>query len=140
MRARLRDFMRFAALSGGGWIVDTVLLLALTGGAGLVVQSANLLSASTAAAIVYLVAHRWVHAGVQDRVELRLGLYLVYTAIVILAASAAMIPLTGLAARALGEGAAAVFVAKCLVTPPQLLCNFFVSRALARTSGVRRNG
>lgn len=135
--ARLQDFARFAALSGGGWIADTALLLALVSLAGIQPQVANLFSASTAAAMVYLVAHRRIHSGASRGIEVRLGVYLVYTAIVILAASSAMIPLAAMAAHMLDAapaGAAAAFVAKCLVTPPQLVCNFLVSRALARTS------
>jgi len=134
-KAARQDFARFTALSGGGWVVDTVLLLALVGIAGLQPQVANLFSASTAAAMVYLIAHRRIHSGARRGIEVRLGVYLVYTGIVILLASSAMIPLTAMAARMLDAepaGAAAAFVAKCLVTPPQLVCNFLVSRALAR--------
>jgi di/tricarboxylate transporter len=128
--------------SGGGWIADTLLLVALVGLAGAQPQVANLFSASTAAAMVYLIAHHRVHSGTPHGVELRLGLYLVYTGIVTLVASSAMIPVTVTAARMLGAepaGMAAAFVAKCLVTPPQLVCNFLVSRALARASGSPRD-
>lgn len=137
-----QDIARFVALSGGGWILDALLLAALVGLAGTEPQVANLFSASVAAAIVYLVAHRRIHSGARNAVELRLGMYLIYTAVVILLASWAMVPLTALAAqllRAEPAGVAAALVAKCLVTPPQLLANFVVSRALARASLGRRD-
>ena len=135
-----RDFARFAALSGGGWLLDAGLLLALVGLASVPPQVANLFSASTAAALVYLVAHRRIHSGAPHGVQLRLGAYLVYTAALILAASWALVPLTALAAQFTGPGVAAAFVAKCLVTPPQLLCNFLVSRAVARAPLGRADG
>jgi putative flippase GtrA len=135
-----RDFARFAALSGGGWLLDAGLLLALVGLAGVAPQVANLFSASCAATFVYLVSHRRIHSGQREGLQLRLGAYLVYTAVLILAASWAMAPLTAFAAHLTGPGIAAAFIAKCLVTPPQLLCNFLVSRAVARASLGRHDG
>ncbi|MCW3848023.1 hypothetical protein OF829_12305 [Sphingomonas sp. LB-2] len=135
-----RDFARFAALSGGGWLLDAGLLLALVGLAGVAPQIANLFSASCAATLVYLVSHRRIHSGASHGLQFRLGFYLIYTAALIFAASWAMAPLTALAATFTGPGVAAAFVAKCLVTPPQLLCNFLVSRAVARVPLGRSDG
>lgn len=138
-----QDLVRFVALSGGGWLVDTILLLSIVRTTGAPPQVANLFSASCAAAIVYLVAHHAIHAGVPHRTGLRLALYLGYTLVIILAASAAMMPAAGLAALITGAAPASlavIFAAKCLITPPQLLCNFLVSRALARATLGHRNG
>lgn len=139
-KGSFRDFARFVALSGGGWIVDTLILLALVGWAHAAPQIANLVSASIAATLVYSIAHRRIHGGARHGIEVRLGLYLVYTALIVILASLAMAPLTATAAATLGTapaGIAAAFVAKCLVTPPQLLCNFLVSRTLARSAQAR---
>ncbi|MDF7777386.1 hypothetical protein P1X14_19165 [Sphingomonas sp. AOB5] len=131
-----RDFARFAALSGGGWLLDTALLLALVALFQIPASVANLFSAATAASLVYLVSHHRIHDGQRHRTEIRLGIYLIYTAALILAASLAI----GAILPLLGAGTAATFAAKCIVTPPQLLCNFLVSRTLARATLGRRNG
>jgi putative flippase GtrA len=114
-----RDMVRFAALSGGCWCLDLSVLLALTHVAGWPIAPANVASSLVAAAVVYRCAHGRIHSGRQEGRLARLAFYLAYTGAVIMLASAAMAGLS-------------------IVTPPQLLCNFFVSRAVARASWFRR--
>ena len=137
--AQASAFLRFAALSGCGWLLDLAVLLLLVRGAGVGALPANLCSSALAASMVFLVSRRRIHDGAQGGVHLRLGLYMAYTACIILLASSAMPLLVGWAAAVLGEEqrTAAVFLAKVAVTPPQLLLNFFVSRALARHQWTR---
>lgn len=120
---------RFAVVAGAGWLLDASCLL----GFSRVVPPglANVASSLIAATFVYLVAHSFVHAGRPSLVGLRLGLYAGYTLVLILIASTA---LAGIAA-ALGPcapGALAIICAKIVITPPQFLCNFLMSRMLAR--------
>lgn len=130
-----RDAARFVALSAGGWLLDAAILLTLLDAGVAAPFGANLASASAAATLVYLVAHDRIHRGRANAVGLRVGLYLGYTALLILAASAIMASLTMIMGRWLDQppaGLLPAFVAKCLVTPPQLAANLLTSHALAR--------
>lgn len=132
---RRLGFDRFVLLSGCGWLLDTGMLLSLTHFGLLPTNVANVLSSATAATVVFVVARHWVHAGASDRLAFRLGLYLLYTAIVILLASLAIGLIDArLAPRlsAFGIGWSSVLIAKIIITPPQLICNFWVSRYFAR--------
>lgn len=132
----VRDAARFAALSGGCWMLDLAVLLALTWGMSWRPATANVVSSLIAAAVVYWVSHRRIHDGARRGQPIRLAVYLVYTSGVIFLASAALGHL-----RPVFEGLAmavaqATILAKVAVTPPQLLCNFVVSRLVARSFGM----
>ena len=127
-----RRFLGGAGLglvAGSGWIIDAVCLLALSRFAP--VGLANLASSSLAATFVYLVAHRYVHDGRAGLVGLRLGAYVAYTLVVILAASAALAAVAA-AIHAYVEAPLRLICAKVLITPPQFVCNFLMSRLIAR--------
>ena len=135
LTASLRDHLgalpRFALVAGLGWLVDLAILMALAGWAGLPAGWANVVSSLSAACLVYLVSHYRIHDGRPDAVSLRLGAYLLYTTLLVLGASFVLQFLV----RAMSEyitPAQALVTAKVLVTPPQLLANFLVSRHLAR--------
>lgn len=146
----LRKFVQFAALAGCGWLLDFCLLLALVRVAGAAPSVANVVSSMTAAASVFLVSRIYVFGGASGSVHLRLGAYLVYTLAVILAASAVVGLLVarfaspaGLFGARIAGATAAAAAAKVLVTPPQLILNFFVSRFLSTTRpalGLEANG
>jgi hypothetical protein len=92
---------------------------------------ANVVSSSLAACFVYGAAHRFAHHGERTLVGARLALYGLYSLALILAASLALGWLISAIDPYVG-GAAAVISAKALITPPQFLSNFFVSRTIAR--------
>jgi putative flippase GtrA len=124
----------FALVAGCGWLLDAACLLTFARfvPAGL----ANVASSLTAATFVYLVAHRFVHQGRPALIGLRLAMYGVYTLALIFVAS------IGLARIAAAIGpyaprAVAILAAKVFITPPQFLCNFVMSRFLARAEVVR---
>lgn len=125
--------LRFAGVAGAGWLLDALVLLASVALAGVPATGANVLSSLIAASFVYLVSHHHVHRGRPGMPAVQLALYVLYTLLLILAASTALGLLVPLLARIL-PGASAVLAAKVIVTPPQFLCNFLVSRLLARHS------
>jgi putative flippase GtrA len=126
----VQTILRFAIVAGLGWLIDASLLLSAVRLAGAPAGPANMLSSLVAAAFVYLVAHRRVHQGQPNLVPLRLGLFVGYTVCLVALVSL----LLAVIVRALEPqlpGGLAVLAAKILVTPPQFLCNFIVSRRLA---------
>jgi putative flippase GtrA len=133
-----RQGLRFVALSGIGWSIDTTVFTLLVAATPISVLLANIVGGACGASFAFLTSSRWVFSGVGSRTTLRLTLYLVYTVLLILTASVlvdlAHAGLTALAdsARSAAPRAAIAFVAKCLVTPLLLTSNFFVARYLAR--------
>lgn len=123
-------------LSGMGWLLDTIVFLALVASGRVSVMTANIVGGACGAAFAFLTSNRWVFAGREEGVASRLVIYLTYTVALILAASA----LVDLTAR-LTEAAlmlwalqlpytAVAFIAKCLITPLTLAANFVVARFL----------
>lgn len=133
--ASLQQFVRFAGLSGAGWVLDTVQLLVLTQMGHIHPIVANTVSSCVAAGMVFLVSRTRIHGGEQEGVSGRVGIYIAYTLVLILVASCVLSVLvrylTGLHLPWL-SGDALLLVAKIMITPPQLICNFFVSRFVAR--------
>ncbi len=133
-----RQGLRFVALSGVGWVIDTTVFLLLVSFTPLSVLFANIVGGACGASFAFLTSSRWVFAGVGSRVPTRLAIYLVYTVLLILSASVLVdLVHAGLTALAVTAGVSVprsfvAFIAKCLVTPLLLLSNFFVARHLAR--------
>ncbi len=132
MQGRLLAFLKFGGLSGVGWLLDFTLLLSMVSGLGL-----PPFVASTAALTVFLVSRRFIFARNEGALGTRIAAYFVYTLCVIAAAALAMTfiirVLNGLA-LAYGDAPSSTLltaVAKVLVTPPQLLMNFVMSRYLS---------
>lgn len=132
-RSPLAVFISFGGLSGLGWIVDFVLLLLLVRFAHQPTFRANLISATVAATFVYLVSSRMIFAGDGRHQGVRTSIYILYTLLVIVAASAA---LKYCASLLLHLGAnyrwmtatTAAALAKVIVTPFNFVLNFFVAR------------
>lgn len=122
--------LRFGFVAGTGWLIDALLLVSMVSILGVSPGMANVISSLTAAALVYLVSHHWVHDGQPTGTSARLLAYLVYTLLLILSASYALQLLTVGLERWVAAQPALV-LAKVLITPPQFLLNFFVSRFLA---------
>lgn len=128
----VRDAARFTALSGGTWLLDLTLLVSLERGLGWPPMAANVVSSLVAAAVVYLVAHRRIHDGVGGTHGPRLLIYLTYTLGVIGVASGLLAHLHTVFAPFGWPATWVTIAAKVAVTPPQLICNFAVSRLIAR--------
>lgn len=133
----MRSFLQFGVLSGIGWLLDCGLLLLLTQGFGAPLSIANVFSSSTAALTVFTISRLLIFESAAERTGLRTLLYACYTFGIIAAASAIIGPI-GWWSQRVAEHFAIVlstwqvsFLAKVLVTPPQLLANFFMSRFLA---------
>lgn len=127
-----RDAWRFALLSGGCWLFDTSVLLLLTNELLLQPMTANVVSSLAAAAIVYTISHHHIHGGIDDWRGLRLAAYIIYTLVVILIASFLLGQLQIWFGGFLNNAAVITLAAKIAITPPQLVCNFLVSRFVAR--------
>lgn len=131
----MKAFFRFALLSGGGWLLDCGILLALTR-MGVALGIANFVSSATAALTVFFVSRLLVFERGNSPALSRAALYLAYQSISILLASTLIGPAAQLG-RFLGELAGltvttqlASFFGKVLITPPQLMANFLVSKYL----------
>lgn len=135
---RLGRFLRFAGVSGCGWLLDLSVLAALVRLAGASPGPANMVSSLCGAGLVFLVTRGRVFKDAQGSTPARLAAYLGYTLVQVAIASAAIAalapPLAG-EARALGIGEAALAAAvgaKTIVTPAQLMLNFLVAGRLNR--------
>ena len=133
----LLSFLQFGGLSGLGWLADACILLALVHFLGVAPFAANLISSSVAALSVFLLSRELIFNKESGRTGLRIAAYLAYQLALICVASVAMQFLStwlrGLAqAQGMALSATAVAgIAKVIVTPPQLVLNFLVSRSLS---------
>ena len=133
----LAAFLKFGGLSGMGWLLDFALLLSMVGGLGVPPFVANVISSSAAALTVFLLSRRFIFDRSEGALAVRIAVYLVYTLSLITAAAWAMTLiiqlLAGLAQVNGYNPAPAVLTAcaKVLITPPQLLLNFLMSRHMS---------
>ncbi len=132
MKLPYRDTSRFVLLSGCCWLLDLILLLFLTQALGWPLVVANLTSSLVTAAIVYNVAHDRIHRGMRHRRGVRLAVYLCYTLTVIVLASFLLGKIGALYGQYLASAWLVALLAKVSITPPQLVCNYLVSRFIAR--------
>lgn len=134
--SRLLSFVRFATVSGLGWLLDLSILLSLVRYLEVPASVANLVSSCTAALSVFLVSRYLVFQRAKTGLGLRMVLYLAYTLVVIVLAGVVIQVLLGPLSnvtRLLGLSFSATglaAIAKIIVTPPQLLLNFVVARAM----------
>ena len=143
-RSLLVAFLKFGGLSGLGWLLDACILLALMGLLGVAPFAANFVSSAIAALSVFLVSRELVFNKAAGRTGLRVAAYLAYVLVVIAVASAGVQLITAwLRELAEAQGwamsaTAAAGAAKVVVTPPQLILNFLVSRLVSeRRAGDR---
>lgn len=136
-RGWLAAFLKFGGLSGMGWLLDFTLLLSMVGGLGMPPFAANVISSSTAALMVFLLSRRLIFDRSEGALGTRIAVYLLYTLCLITAAAWVMTlmigALGGLAQTYGHDPSRAVLTAcaKVLVTPPQLLLNFLMSRHMS---------
>ena len=128
------DVGKFIMLSGTCWLIDLMLLLIMTRYGILPAFSANFISSLIAAMILYSIAHGQVHDGTSRKKMQKTAVYLLYTSIIIYGSSNLMTVIL-YRAHVIFHNVDYVFstaFAKILITPPQLICNFFVSRVIAK--------
>ena len=136
-RGWLAAFLKFGGLSGMGWLLDFALLMAMVGAFGVPPFVANVISSSTAALSVFLVSRRFIFDRSEGALGTRVVVYLLYTLCLITAAAWVMtliIHLLAGLAQANGYApsrAVLTACAKVLITPPQLLLNFLMSRHMS---------
>jgi putative flippase GtrA len=132
----IKKFLRFGLLSGCGWLLDCTVLLLLTTVAAMPIFAANFLSSSLAALSVFLYSRRFVFEGSNAPIAGKLLTYAAYTALVIILASVCIGPVRALVTHLAAEihfvlsDRETAFFSKVLITPPQLLANFLMSRLL----------
>lgn len=136
MRFDYRAFIKFGGLSGTGWLLDLAILTSLVH-FGIPAMLSNFISSSTAALTVFLVSRYIVFQPGQGGLGRRVLFYFLYTLVVITLASIALsLVLAGLseAVRLMDiqiSRPLLAAIAKVVITPPQLLMNFFVARHTA---------
>jgi putative flippase GtrA len=130
----MRNFLSFGGLSGLGWLLDMSLLLIQVAVLSVPEFAANMVSSLVAAGTVFLLSRRFIFASAPGKLPLRMASYLLYTVLVVLIASIALHWLADFISRLAQQhmmelGATTVAAAaKILITPPQLLLNFVMSR------------
>ena len=133
----LAAFLKFGGLSGMGWLLDFALLLSMVGVLGVPPFAANVVSSSAAALTVFLLSRRLVFDRSEGALGTRIAVYLLYTLCLITVAAWVMtLIIQVLAGLAQANGyapppAVLTACAKVLVTPPQLLLNFLMSRHMS---------
>ncbi|MGY8523762.1 GtrA family protein [Paracidovorax citrulli] len=126
----LRQFLAFAGISGACWVLDFVLLLVLTLGFGMSALAGNLVSSSIAAGTAFTISARYVFKRGSGVLAGKLAFYLIYNALMIIAASWVMGQLVPWLMAWMGRPHAVV-LAKVLVTPVLMLSNFAVGKLTA---------
>lgn len=129
----LKRFVRFGGLSGAGWLLDFCILVGLIKLFHLTPFHANLISATCAATLVFCVARAAIFSKIEGHFTVRLTVYILYSLMVIIAASALVQGVDMILAKALAlvhktvheEWRAAA--AKILITPATLALNFIVA-------------
>lgn len=133
----LASFLRFGGLSGLGWLADACILLALVHFLGAPPFAANLVSSCIAALSVFLISRELIFNKAGGRTGLRIAAYLAYQlALICVASIAVQLLSTWLAELAASHrlalsATALAGIAKVIVTPPQLVLNFLVSRFMS---------
>ncbi len=133
----LVSFLKFGGLSGLGWLADACILLVLVGYFGVMPLAANFISSCTAALAVFLVSRELIFTKASGRTSLRVLGYLAYVLVLICIASltvqiiSAWIREFTEAHGIIMSATVAAAVGKVLVTPPQLVLNFLMSRVMS---------
>ncbi|WP_127754120.1 GtrA family protein [Devosia sp. 1566] len=137
--ARGSKLVRFVAVSGVGWLLDTGVYTVLVM-LGARVFWAGLVGGLCGASFSFLVSSRYVFAHEGGGLSRKLIVYLVYSIGMILAGAAAAEVVTsalvGLAGAQKMNYALTLlaFAAKCAITPFLLATNFFVARFIMQRS------
>jgi putative flippase GtrA len=126
--------IKFVALSGLGWVLDTLVYLALVY-IGTAVLLASCTGGLCGASVAFLTSSRFVFDFQASGLPRRFVIYLVYTLVVIGVSAGATQALASFLVDSLDAGALiAAFSAKCLITPAVLAANFLVARRILQTT------
>jgi len=138
-KLNFHKFIRFVGLSGIGWITDFVILIALVTFTTLQPYYANMISSCIAALGVFIASREGVFVKGKRNVYANVLIYLIYTLLVIMAASYLIASLskylmhTSIVMGLLLQPMWTVAIAKIVVTPFNMLLNFLVSKWLIET-------
>ncbi len=131
------SFMKFAGISGLGWLLDITIFLTLVSVFKLELFQANTVSSCTAALVVFLLSREFIFHKTSKVLLLRVAIYLTYTLIVIFVASMVIGIIVSIL-RPLAENIIDKWMmivlagtAKVIVTPPQLILNYYMSRFIS---------
>jgi putative flippase GtrA len=133
----LLSFLKFAGLSGLGWLIDISIFLTLISAFNLEPFQANTVSSCIAALGVFLLSRELIFRKASKALFLRLMVYLTYTLIVIVVVSTiigiSVSFIRPLTENIIGEWSIIVIagISKILLTPPQLVLNYYMSRFLS---------
>lgn len=130
VRSFLNKFLRFALISGVGWLIDFSVYTALTHLTAIPVAVANDLSTLPAVTYVFLISTRKLLSCKTERVSkvTKYVVYALYQLVLVTIASFAMQALASVLEEFLPH---AKLAAKVLITPFTMVTNFFVLRAIA---------
>lgn len=133
MKKLLEQFVRFVGISGLGWLIDFSLYTLLTAKLGVSVFFANILSSLPAITLVFFVSTRKIFRN-SPRVPLwvKYALYVGYQLVLLLAVSTLAQGIAAGCIRLFGAGIAplAPIMAKILITPCTMVCNFGVMKIM----------
>jgi putative flippase GtrA len=139
----MHKFIKFGIFSGSGWLLDCSLLLFLSQIVGTPLFAANFISSSIAAITVFTISRFYVFQSTESYPLLKTFVYFCYTCGVIIAASVIIGPIAWLSQHTatyfsinptIGQIS---FIAKVLITPPQLLANYFMARYLSENQIIK---
>lgn len=127
-----KNYLKFLLYSGGGWLLDFTLYLVQIKALGIMEGTANFISATIAASIVFITSGSYVFQ--RQKIEIKTILfYLMYIECTIIFWSV-LIQILTLQFLSLGgvfDATSSAMLAKFLVTPFSLTLNFLVSRYLS---------
>lgn len=136
-----RSFLQFACLAGAGWLLDVCILLALSYEGGVGPAYANIISSCVAASLVFIVSRYFIHKEMKGSTVYKTAVYLIYTLVLIFFMSYVMqcvlfgfyyfLSMAHFSEFKM-EKQLLVFLAKVVITPPQLICNYFMSRFISQ--------
>lgn len=132
----IRQGLLFVAVSGGGWLLDLLVFVTLSGPAGWPPVVANMASGSCGALFVFAMSARGIFARNHGSMAQKIAMLLVFNLAVIVVCSFILgwivdeLTIVVAAAQVFVPPVAIRIAAKMLVTPVTLVLNFVVVRFL----------
>ena len=133
MKDLLSQAVRFVGISGIGWLLDFSIYSLLTALLGVPVFLANICSSIPAITLVFFVSTKKIFRN-GTRIPLwgKYAIYVAYQMVLLLLVSSLAQWVSGACIRLLGEGVRsfAPILAKILITPCTMVCNFCVMKIM----------
>lgn len=134
MSSSLKKFLKFAGISGIGWIIDFTIYTTLVYAFDFNVSTANFISAFPAVTFVFFFSTKKNFQKSQSKIKIRYKylIYVVYqiflvSAVSLLAEALDSIPVESVISISLILQYKKIII-KCIITGITLLCNFFVMK------------